>query len=469
MYDGDILGQHYELSKSRSRFYGGGSNCWGGFCRPLRKQDFQSRSWVANSGWPLNHSELDSYYGKAHEICSIRDGFYDTEQWLKQLNDDHLQSLSFNGDRVVTEILQLSPERRLGTKYRKLLKHSQNITVYLHANTIHIQANEQGDKIQHVDVATLNGKHFQVKAKTFILATGGIENARMLLLSDDVHKNGLGNSNDLVGRYFMEHPRIYSGKIHFNRPFNPDFYDTGYCFFQAPIIASLTLSDETRKREELLGYKAYIETMYKGESSPGVVIFRDMYQDLRIQIVPEKMGMKTWQVIKDLPNIYKFIIGKRFRNERYVDYYRLVNIVEPEAMAASRVRLSDKQDCFGLRKVALDWSLSKSVTKTLLRSQKIIDEELRSSGIGYLEIEPSLEAGELPDSIDWIWHHMGTTRMDPDPEKGVVDTDCRVHGLNNLYVAGSSVFPTPGYDTPTINIIALTIRLADKLKGTVVG
>ena len=467
MYDGDILGQHYELSESRSRFYGGGSNCWGGFCHPLSEQDFQSRSWVANSGWPLNLNELAPYYSRAHEVCGIRDSFYDIEQWLKELNDDYLQPLPFNGNRVVTEILQLAPKRRLGMKYRKLLKHSQNITLYLHANTTHIQANEQGDKIQHVDVATLNGKHFQVKAKTFILATGGIENARMLLLSDDVHKNGLGNSNDLVGRYFMEHPRIYSGKIHFNRPFNPDFYDPGYCYFHLPIAASLILSDETRKREELLGYKAYIEVMYKGESSPGAVAFLDIYHELRKNALPKKMGMKMWMVIKDLPNIYKFIVGKRLRNKRYVDYYRLVNILEPEAMAASRVRLSDKKDCLGLRKVALDWSLSKNVTKTLLRSQKIIDEELRDSGIGYLEIEPSLEAGELPDSIDWVWHHMGTTRMNPDPEKGVVDTDCRVHGLNNLYVAGSSVFPTPGYDTPTIDLIALAIRLADKFKGTV--
>ncbi|NOY62511.1 MAG: GMC family oxidoreductase [Gammaproteobacteria bacterium] len=465
LYDGDILGQHYELSTTRSRYYGGSTNCWGGFCRPLSEQDFLPRSWVDNSGWPINHSDLDLYYRRAHEVCGIRSGDYDIAAWLKELNDDHLQPLPIAGNQVTTEISQLAPQRRLGEKYRKQLNNSQNVTIYLHINTTHIQADEGGKNIQHVKAITANGRRIQVKATTFILATGGIENARMLLLSDDVHKNGLGNANDMVGRYFMEHPKIISGKVHFDRPFNPDFYDAGYCYFQAPIIASLSLSDKARGENKLLGCKSYIETMYMGEGSPGVEVIRNAYLDLRAQTLPKNVVKNAWLTLKDLPNIYKFIVGKRFRSARFVDHYRLVNILEPEPTRESRVCLSKDHDRLGLRKVALDWRINTSVATTLLQTQKIIDEEMRNSGVGRLEIDPALEQGKLPETVDWVWHHMGATRMDPDPKKGVVDTDCKVHGLNNLYVAGSSVFPTCGYDTPTITLIALALRLADRLQN----
>ncbi len=466
VYEGESVGQYYELSTTRSRFYGGSTNCWGGFCRPLGEQDFSRRAWVENSGWPIPHDELMRYMGRASDVCSVREDAYDVDEWRARLNDHHLTPLSLGGDQVVTEISQLSPQRFLGAKYRKEIAASPDVDIYMHANVTRIQAApDNGKAVQHVDAATFNGKKLRVKASTYILATGGIENARMLLLSDDVIKGGLGNSSGLVGQFFMEHPKIASGKIIFNQSFNPDFYDTGYCYFQAPIIANLALSEEAREREQLLGYKAYIETMYQGETSPGVTMFRDMYLDLRKQAIPENMVDKLWQAAKDLPNIYKFIVGKRLRNPKYVDHYRLVNILEPEPLAESRVTLGEERDRLGLRKTRLDWRLSQKVAHTLLRSQQIIDEELRASGIGRLEIEPAVLEGRLPDEVEWVWHHMGTTRMDPDAEKGVVDTDCKVHGIDNLYVAGSSVFPSVGYDTPTINLIALSLRLADHLKG----
>ena len=466
VYEGKSVGQYYELSTTRSRFYGGSTNCWGGFCRPLREEDFARRPWVENSGWPISHDELMRYMGRAAEVCGVYDDEYGVESWCARLDDEHLTPLPLPGDRVVTEISQLSPQRHLGAKYRRKIAASPDVDVYMHANVTRIQADpENGKVIRHVDAATFNGRKLRIKAHAYILATGGIENARMLLLSDDVVENGLGNTSGLVGRFFMEHPKIASGKVVFNQPFNPDFYDTGYCYFRAPIIAHLTLSEETREREGLLGYKAYIETMYQGETSPGVTVFREMYMDLRKQAIPENMAGKLWQAAKELPNIYKFIVGKRLRNPRYIDHYRLVNILEPEPLSESRVTLDSETDRLGLRKTRLDWRLSQKVADTLLRSQQIIDEELRAAGIGQLEIEPEVLEGHLPDAVEWVWHHMGTTRMDPSPQKGVVDTDCKVHGVNNLYVAGSSVFPNVGYDTPTINLVALSLRLADHLKG----
>lgn len=153
------------------------------------------------------------------------------------------------------------------------------------------------------------------------------------------------------------------------------------------------------------------------------------------------------------------------RIRKYFDHYRLRNFIEPAPNKESRITLSDRKDVLGLKKVKLNWQLSPLVQKTLLRGQQIIDEELRKSDIGYLEIDPILEQGGIPEPISWVWHHMGTTRMDPNPQEGVVDNDCRVHGVRNLFIAGSSVFPTVGTDAPTLTLIALAIRLADHIKS----
>ena len=427
--------------------------------------DFSKRNWVENSGWPLNYNDLDSYFERACGICNIRHNTYDPEKWLKEINKKELSLFPFSGDRVITETCQRTPTRKLGKENRPILDKSSNVKVYLHANAKKLSVSENGNYVSHVEVTTLSGKEFSVRAKKFVLATGGIENARLLLLSDDVIKEGLGNQNDLVGRYFMEHPQVYSGVLKFNKPFNPDLYDTGYTYFQTPIMANLALSTKTMTEEGLLGFKAYVEAMVQGESSPGVRSFRDMYLDFRKGEIPKDLFEKTWNSVREIQGIYRFVFGKRLRKRKYFNYYRLNNIIEPTPNKESRITLGDNRDALGLRKVKMNWKLSPLVQKTLLRGQQIINEEMRKSGIGYLEIDPILEQGGIPEPISWVWHHMGTTRMDPNPQKGVVDNDCRVHGMSNLFVAGSSVFPTVGNDAPTLTLIALAIRLADHIKN----
>lgn len=465
LYEGEVVGLNYELSTSRDRHYGGSTNSWGGYCRPLKEFDFSARDWTENSGWPLNYHELNPFYKRACTLCNTRHDAYDPEKWLKEIDKKHLKLFPFSGGRIETEIYQRTPTRKLGKEYRRQLNKSSNVTIYLHANAKKFRVSENASEVSHVDVATLSGREFSVRARTFILATGGIENARLLLLSDDVMKEGLGNQNDLVGRYFMEHPQVYSGILKFNKPFNPDFYDISYTYFQIPVMAGLSLSTKTMREEKLLGYKAYIEAVIQGEDSPGIRNFRDMYLDFRKQEIPKNLLKKIWSSAKEIPGIYKFILGKRLRYRKYFSHYRLNNIIEPTPNKDSRVSLNHSTDVLGLRKVKLDWKLSPLVQKTLLRAHQIIDEEMRKSNLGYLEIDPVLEQGGIPEPITWVWHHMGTTRMDPAPKKGVVDTDCRVHGVSNLYVAGSSVFPTVGNDAPTLTLIALAIKLADHLKN----
>ncbi len=465
LYKGENTGLHYELDTTRTRYFGGSTNCWGGWCRPLSEMDFSQRKWVANSGWPIPRSELEPYYQRAHAVANVLPGEYDPERWLARQKNPNLSILRFASNRVETRIAQLSPCPRFGREYREELKQSDNVRLFFNANITGFRANPNGTQIERVDVACLNRNHFSVTAKTFVLATGGIENARLLLLSNDVQKEGLGNQHDLVGRFFMEHPRIVTGEIEFFKDIRPDLYDTGYAYFNSPVIASLALSPDTQRQEQLLNYHAYIEAMYEGEDSEGARELKDLYIKLRRGEIPERFVSMTGHILRDLPQVYKYFKGKRLRAERYMRTHKLVNILEPEPNPESRITLSNARDALGLQQVRMNWMLTPKVHNTLLRSQQIIGEELERAGIGRLKIDPALEAGEWGGPVEWVWHHMGSTRMDPDPRKGVVDTDCKLHGVSNLYVAGSSVYPTVSADTPTLTVIALALRIADHIKN----
>jgi choline dehydrogenase-like flavoprotein len=131
---------------------------------------------------------------------------------------------------------------------------------------------------------------------------------------------------------------------------------------------------------------------------------------------------------------------------------------EPSPNPASRVTLAREQDCFGVPRVALDWSINAADYRHVRRSLALFEHDITTLGLGEMQMQP-----ESRWAVRGTYHHMGTTRMSEEPGRGVVDANCRVHGIDNLYVAGSSVFPTAGSGTPTLMIVALAIRLAEHL------
>jgi choline dehydrogenase-like flavoprotein len=139
-------------------------------------------------------------------------------------------------------------------------------------------------------------------------------------------------------------------------------------------------------------------------------------------------------------------------------------IVEAVPDPDSRVTLSaDKRDRFGMPRVKVEWRLGEQVQRTFDKTFSLLAQELQMAGIADVELDAPLEGRRWPAKLEGTWHHMGTTRMHDSPHEGVVDRDCKVHGMSNLYVAGSSVFPTVGANFPTITIAALALRLAGHL------
>ncbi|HEU4616718.1 MAG TPA: FAD-dependent oxidoreductase, partial [Gammaproteobacteria bacterium] len=258
LYEGKNVGwPYYSLDALRLRFFGGTTNHWGGVCRPLDDIDFAARSWVPSSGWPFGKAELDPYYRRAHEVCQL--GPYDYD--VAAIEDASRQRFHLDAARLETTMCQYSPPTRFGQVYREALERAPNVRTYLYANAVDLVPVESGRALSHVQAATLEGARFTVHARRFVLATGAIENARLLLASNGNRAGGLGNDHDLVGRFFMEHLSFPAGLLVPTMPGAAFKLYTqhsamrgGHGFGQA----HLSLPEAVLRRERLLNVRSWL-------------------------------------------------------------------------------------------------------------------------------------------------------------------------------------------------------------------
>ena len=465
LYQGEIVGfPYYPLDLIRLRYFGGTTNHWAGACRPLDEIDFAARPAIPHSGWPLDKSQLDTYYQRAHLICQLGPYDYKTDTWKSEENPP----LPIEGNRVATAILQDSPPTRFGLVYREQIEQAHNISTYLFANAIDIETTATANAVTRLNVATLQGNSFSITAKFFILATGAIENARLLLVSNKTQKTGLGNQNDLVGRYFMEHLSVPGGLFlpSSSLTSSTGLYTNGRKLDGVVGSAYLSITPQTRRREKLLNVRAFLK-----EVSPQVATQGTTGWSVSAQTVMEAHRTGNWDIdfaehIMNIINNTDEIAIRAYetffnrpKKGVYALYYQIANAPNPD----SRVTLISERDKLGMPRVRLDWRFGDLERHTLRRANEIIGEDIGRSGLGRVSVLPDNPDTGWPDGLRGAWHQMGTTRMHPDSKRGVVDEYGRVHGVSNLYVAGSSVFPTSGYTNPTLTIVALCIRLSDHI------
>lgn len=472
--EGRVLGRPYpDLDVVRLRYFGGTSNHWGGNVAPLDPLDFSEREWIPYSGWPFGLDHLRPFYDRARQFCRLPQQAFEIAAW----SDAGRKPWSFKDDLVRTRVFHTVGDNtvRFGQSYRERMAQASNINVFLFANVTEIVTDPEQRQVAELAVATLTGKRLRAKAGRYVLAAGGIENPRILLLSNRHGRDGLGNAHGLVGRFFMDHVT------------NPDF---GSLFPSDPFIGRamyspreaawgstwsvLYLSEAMQRRERLPNIRfqharevnAYNEAM----GAPGMQSARVVGRALASgDVASLEFNRHLANVIADIDDVagtaYAWL---RYRPNYPVRWFELVHIGEQMPNLDSRVVLTDDRDRLGQRKVALDWRLADRDSDGVHRSADLLARELGRAGLGRL-------AHKAPDRLfDTIdprphFHHMGTTRMHADPARGVVDPNCRLHGAENLYVAGSSVFPTVGNANPTLTIIALAMRLADHLKTTLRG
>jgi choline dehydrogenase-like flavoprotein len=529
LYDGETMGLPYTpLKAARVRYFGGTTNHWEGWCRPLDEIDFEARDWIPHSGWPFNKTHLVPFYERAQSVCQLERPPYDTEFW----EPEEAGRLRFVGNRVQTTTFRFSPPTRFGELYRHYIVNGANIATYLFANGIEIETTSNARKVTRLRVACLQGNQFFVSAKLYILATGGIENARLLLLSNKAQSAGLGNQNDLVGRFFMDHGELPSGAILLS---DPDISTTLYGRHRGdPDLRTKIYGGSMEKflqpqdKQKIFSWiqqgaseEKYLTTVkpildkncVSCHTAGGIAFFRPLTSYSEVRAVTggdlsreasrksEYMGALTlspgaqrheklgnyctlllnvpWSkairgngfletlsnVITHIDDAAVAVYEKFFKPHARRKVFRLDHIFEPTPNRDSRVTLTTKRDRLGLNRVRLNWQLSVADKRTIRRSQEIIGTELGRAGLGRLMVMLDNDDTSWPASLEHGWHHMGTTRMHINPKEGVVDQNCQVHGISNLFIAGSSVFPTYGYSQPTLTIVALAVRLADHIKS----
>lgn len=428
---------HGYLSASRLRYFGGTTNHWSGMCRPLDELDFERRDWVPHSGWPINREQLWPYYESACEVVEISS--------FDRVNEEVSSRLYKFGDgkRVVNKIFHFSPPTRFGARYKEELSAAENVRVYNYANALAFNEDRVNPEIRHLDAGCLTGNRFTVEARIYVLATGGIENARMLLNSQNARESGVGNEHDLVGRFFMEHIENDIGGMSVNAPGSVLSY-YGKRRFQPElghaVFPVLFFGEDIQREKKLLGCSVRVEPWASPENKPAFLTLSDFDKHVVLQT--------------------RAFEGARL-NEQAPVYARLSVAAEQAPNPDSRVMLDADQDEFGQRRSKLNWRLSSTEFDSIVACFDVLGMELGRHGQGRVNYKFDAFAAE---SIGYGWHHMGTTRMSNNPGSGVVDENCRVHSVENLYVAGSSVFPTCGCVNPTLTIVALALRLAAHVK-----
>ncbi|WP_181707675.1 FAD-dependent oxidoreductase [Chthonobacter rhizosphaerae] len=462
LYDCRVEGTVDDYSKSRSRYLGGSSNCWTGWCQPISRTDMASRDWVRASGWPVAHEDLIAHARRAAAILEV-DPDLDLANALERAPDG-ADVLPLSADKFRTTLSLISPPTRLGTIYRDAMRRADRLRVILHANVVEIVPAPNPALIDSVAIRTLQGGTARCRARHFVLAAGGIENARLLLASKGHGERGIGNGRDLVGRYFMDHPRVRAGLLTLKDPSRfSRLYDSSYFRTHVPFGLSLTVADELAARERLLPCQIGFRAVFVGEDTLRAIRLRDALghgaatAKARAAIVADPL--RTAGSV--LPNAFAYGLRKA-SVRRMIKHFVLETVVEPEPDPDNRVTLSTARDLVGMPKAAVRWSVGDLERRSLARALDLMRDELQSRGLGRVVIETPPEEREILSTS----HHMGTTRMHPDPARGVVDPDGRVHGIGNLHVTGSSVFPTGLVGPPTMTIVMLALRLGARLAET---
>ncbi len=475
LYRGQNSGIPYDFAHGfRSRYLGGSSNCWGGFCRPWDDFDFEKRDWLPTSGWPITGQELRPFYQRAQRMLKLDSDRWDPAYWVKAAARDDVRRLDLDPSKVDDIVTMLSPPVRFGLDYRRELETSRNLEIYLWANVVDIETDNPAVNVRRIKASTLTGRTIWISAKTFVLATGGIENARLLLAANSVQPAGLGNGHDVVGRYFMDHPRLVSAKVDFAPQYRYNaLYDAKFHIISSRLkvqrtmlAGQLRLTPEVQRREQLLSSQVWFRSLFPAETTDSVRALSRFKQRFSGKYLwSDRFGSDLLEVMKRPVDSTLFTVGHLFLIRSLIRDVRMEAIVEPEPIADSRITLSHERDPLGMPRVNVDWRLTDRVKHTFDRSFRIIGEELVRRGIAKVEFDEPLGTGAWPSSLEGTYHHMGTTRMHDSPKLGVVDRDCRVHGMSNLYLAGSSVFTTGAANFPTITLVALALRLADRLAG----
>ncbi|MFL6756591.1 MAG: FAD-dependent oxidoreductase [Sphingomicrobium sp.] len=466
---GDIVGQAYHpLEHSRLRFFGGTTAIWGGRCAEYDPIDFERRSWVPHSGWPIGAEDIRSHLAEARSLLGVEavdSGRISRPPLFQRLSSEELAVRWWSFDPKFD---------RFTIDQARDLEQDPRCTLMVHATVREIVLADNKVSVERLDARTPSGRTIDVRARHYLLAAGGIENPRILLASNSVISRGIGNAYDLVGRFFMEHPHARGGRIVGKADWRWLSAFAKRRVNGVEVSPAITPAEALQRQEGLLNSALTIAVRQpEGGSHP---LAKRAYLHVRHRTAPTRIGRSMWKATKQMVRGYTGLTGpfhpwlmRRIGGGDLAIVIRAEQAPNPD----SRIMLNGERDATGMPRVALDWRLSGLDVDSVAGLVASLARESHRLGLGMVE-----PAGWLanPDKR-WVsdelisahpiggFHHIGTTRMASDPRHGVTDGWGRVHGVPNLHIAGSSLFPTAGWANPTLTILALALRTADRIAG----
>jgi len=466
LLEGDATPNYPPLHTARVAALGGSTHVWSGWCRPLDAIDFVRRTDFPHSGWPLSLDDLQPFYARAHEVLQLGPADYDPAGWERISGASRL---ALTDGHIATTLFRQSPVK-FGNFYKPALEKSLGVRVYLYANVMRLKFSADARSVTSAEVATLDGHEFEVRPRLTILAAGGIENARLLLLSAAGNPRGPANAHGQVGRYFTDHGYVESA-IYFPaspgvslRLYSQNSVRTGGAIRTAR--AAMSVAARRQLGDSLLNCAMFFRPAYEAHpafDNPRVQALLQVWDMWNGRAVPDKILSRV-AFAAGAPYAVACAAWSKFR--RATDtaaQWRMRTLFECAVDPDNRVELGDTRDALGRPLARLCWRMREADLRSVSRSHAILDESLRAAGLGRLRLRAE-------DPQEWLagaepgMHHTGTTRMHDDPSQGVVDRNCRVNGLENLFIAGSSVFPTAGFANPTLTVVALSLRLIAHLR-----
>jgi choline dehydrogenase-like flavoprotein len=493
LYKGEVVDpdRHGRLELYRQRRFGGTTAVWGGRCAPFDEIDFECRPYLPHSGWPIHKTDLDPYYVRAHEYCDLGTYAYRVSEALPNQPEEMIPGLE-SSDVHTDRLWRFSLPTNFAKEYGDGLRRSQTVRVYLHANCRRICTVQKGNAVDHLEIASSAEGSFKLRARQYVLAAGGLEVTRLLLSSDDVHTKGIGNDRDLVGRFYLSHMTGDLGEVLFRPKGRGVVWNYERTIDDVYCRRAISICEKRQRYDRLLNFRATLNHPPAADPRHENGVLSLMYLVKRFfanRIPPEysrtlsgltplrHVFAHCGNVVNDLGNLTRFSgmwVRKRISSRRKLpsvafesksNVYTLHFDAEQSPNPDSRVTLADTTDVFGMKRLKVDWRFSDIDLESVVQSCRLISSALERSGAGTMLFRPEDIAEQIRTTCGVGSHHIGTTRMAGDPSRGVVDDNCRVYGIDNLYIASSSVFPTSGVANPTLTIVALAIRLADHLKG----
>jgi len=489
LYEGEVSNEklHSPPDKYRQRRFGGSTPIWGGRCVPFDPIDFDTRSYVPFSGWPISYKDVSPFYPAANVWAEAGRCQYDADEVFGLASVPMIRG--FVSPVVYTNSLErFSCPTNFSKRYRNRLQRAVNVRVMLGANCTAIRLQPNGQQVQGIDVATLSGNRFSVNAKMFALAVGGLETPRLLLASRDVSAAGIGNEYDVVGRYYLCHIAGSVGLLTIKGSTNVVRHgyevapDGVYC------RRRLSLAPSEQRRLGLANMVARLH--FSGIADPshrnGVLSGLYLAKNLISYEYGKRLddgGTATFatylrhlrNVLTDPVDTSAFLLHwltKHTYAERKFPSVILRNKTNRFALeingeqipqATSRVALIDATDELGVRRLRVDWRYSPLDIDSVRRTLDVFASEFERCNIGSFQYNRDALGEDLMRYGAFGGHHIGTARMGNDVRTSVVDANCKVHSVDNLFVAGSAVFPTSSQANPTLTIIALSLRLADHM------